>query len=146
MGRVAQLGIRGPQFSADDFTYAAEHKLTVVPIADLARDPDAAMARVLSDIPADEPLYVSWDIDVVDPAYAMATGTPEVGGLTSREALQVVRAFAGHRLVGVDIVEVSPLYEGPAAVTSLLAANLFYEFLSVIAKNQGVGLRPYPGS
>ncbi|MGC8488593.1 MAG: agmatinase [Clostridia bacterium] len=140
LGRVAQLGIRGPQFSPDDFDYAAAHELMVVPIADLARDPKAAVERVLESVPPTEALYVSWDIDVVDPAYAMATGTPEVGGLTSREALDVVRAFTGHRLVGVDIVEVSPLYEGPAAITSLLAANLFYEFLSVLAKNRGNGL------
>ena len=140
LGRVGQLGIRGPQFTPDDLRYADEHHLHVVPIAELAENPKKAVGRVLEAVPAREPLYVSWDIDVVDPAYAMATGTPEVGGLTSREALDVVRTLSGHRLVGVDIVEVSPLYEGPGAVTALLAANLFYEFLSVMAKNAVAGL------
>jgi len=79
------------------------------------------------------PVYCSFDIDAVDPAYAPATGTPEVGGLTSYEALTLVRALAGQALVGADVVEVSPPYDGPGQITSLLAANLLFEIVSLLA-------------
>jgi len=79
------------------------------------------------------PVYCSFDIDSVDPAYAPATGTPEVGGLTSYEAVALVRGLQGLRLVGADVVEVCPPYDGPGQVTSLLAANLLFELVSVLA-------------
>ena len=79
------------------------------------------------------PVYCSFDIDAVDPAYAPATGTPEVGGLTSYEAQALVRALAGLPLVGADIVEVSPPYDGPGQITALLAANLMFEVVSLLA-------------
>jgi agmatinase len=79
------------------------------------------------------PVYCSFDIDAVDPAYAPATGTPEVGGLTSYEALAMVRALRPLDLRGADVVEVSPPYDGPGAITGLLAANLLFELLSVLA-------------
>ena len=69
----------------------------------------------------------------MDPAYAPATGTPEVGGLTSFEALSLVRALAGCALVGADVVEVAPPYDGPGQITALLAANLMFELVSVMA-------------
>ena len=68
----------------------------------------------------------------MDPAYAPGTGTPEVGGLTSYEALGLVRALKGLQVVGFDLVEVSPLYDGPGQITALLAANLLYEFLCTL--------------
>jgi arginase family enzyme len=79
------------------------------------------------------PAYCSFDIDAVDPAYAPATGTPEVGGLTSYEALSLVRGLQGLDLVGADVVEVAPPYDGPGAITSLLAANLLFELLGLFA-------------
>ena len=79
------------------------------------------------------PVYCSFDIDAVDPAYAPGTGTPEVGGLTAYEAVSLVRALRGLTLVGADVVEVSPLYDGPGQVTALLAANLLFEFVSLLA-------------
>jgi agmatinase len=81
----------------------------------------------------DGPAYLSFDIDVVDPAFAPATGTPEVGGLTAREALGFIRSLAGLRFGGFDLVEVSPPYDGPGQVTALLAANIAYEFLALTA-------------
>lgn len=143
LGKVAQAGIRGPQFSRDDLQFPADHNITLQTIKDFhVKGVARAMQTILDAVPADQPLYVSWDIDVVDPAYAMATGTPEVGGLTSWEAMECLRSLVGRRLVGIDIVEVSPPYDAPGATTSLLAANLFYEGLSVIAKNHlnGVGV------
>lgn len=81
--------------------------------------------------------YVTFDIDVVDPAFAPGTGTPDVGGFTSEEALQVVRGLAGLDLVGCDLVEVSPPFDRPGQITSLLAANLLFEMLCVIARRRG---------
>jgi arginase family enzyme len=77
--------------------------------------------------------YMTFDIDGVDPAFAPGTGTPEVGGLTSHEAQRLVRGLAGLSLVAGDIVEVSPLYDGPGQITSVLAANLMFEFLCALA-------------
>ena len=78
-----------------------------------------------------KPVYVTLDIDVVDPAYAPGTGTPQVGGLTSGEILELVRALRGLEIVGCDLVEVSPPYDN-GEITSLLAANLLFELLCVL--------------
>jgi arginase family enzyme len=80
----------------------------------------------------DRPVYVSLDIDSVDPAFAPGTGTPEVGGLTSYQILQLVRGLQGLNLVGFDLVEVSPPYDH-GDITSILAANLAFEFISLLA-------------
>jgi arginase family enzyme len=79
---------------------------------------------------------VSFDIDAVDPAFAPGTGTPEVGGLTSYEALALVRGLRGLDFVGFDLVEVAPQYDGAGQITALLAANLLFEFLSLVALNR----------
>ena len=78
------------------------------------------------------PVYVSLDIDALDPAYAPGTGTPEVGGFTSFQMLQMVRGLGGLNLVGFDLVEVSPPYDH-SEITSILAANLVFEYLSLLA-------------
>ena len=80
----------------------------------------------------DRPVYVSLDIDSVDPAYAPGTGTPEVGGFTSYQMLQLVRGLRGVNLVGLDLVEVSPPYDH-SGITAILAANLTFEYLSLLA-------------
>ena len=80
----------------------------------------------------DRPTYVSLDIDVLDPAYAPGTGTPEAGGLTSRELLNILRAFSGLNLVGADVVEVSPAYDH-AEITGIAAAHAAYELVSAMA-------------
>ena len=77
---------------------------------------------------------MTFDIDAVDPAFAPGTGTPEIGGLTSHDAQRLVRGISGVSLVGGDIVEVSPLFDGPGQITSVLAANLMFEFLCVLVK------------
>jgi agmatinase/guanidinopropionase len=82
------------------------------------------------------PVYVSLDIDAVDPAYAPGTGTPEVAGLTSREIVDLVRGLSGLKMVGFDVVEVAPAYDS-AEITALLAANLVFEFLLVLAGRTG---------
>ena len=79
------------------------------------------------------PPFLSFDIDVIDPAFAPGTGTPEVGGFSTAEALSFLRALRGIRLAGCDVVEVSPPYDGPGTVTALAAANVLYELLSLRA-------------
>jgi len=131
-GRVIQIGIRGPIYGADDFDFHARHGLEVIRIDEVKTE---GVARALGRVARLEgrPAYCSFDIDAVDPAYAPATGTPEVGGLTAYEALGLVRGLRGLDLVGADVVEVAPPYDGPGAITGLLAANLLFELLSVLA-------------
>jgi agmatinase len=82
------------------------------------------------------PLYLSTDIDVLDPAHAPGTGTPEVGGLTSRELLELIRGLDGLHIVGGDIVEVAPAYDH-AEITALAAAHVAYEYISILARQLG---------
>ena len=86
--------------------------------------------------PARAPVFISFDVDVLDPAFAPGTGTPEVGGLSTAEALAFLRTLRGIRLVGADVVEVSPPYDGPGQQTALAAANVAYELLSLRALTQ----------
>jgi len=129
--RAIQVGMRGSWRGEDDFDFQERHGMTVVPIGEVkARGVASVVERWRAT--ARGPVYVSFDIDSVDPAYAPGTGTPEVGGLTSYEALGLVRGLCGIDTVGFDLVEVSPPYDGPGQITALLAANLVYEFLSTL--------------
>jgi agmatinase len=130
--RIIQIGIRGPLYGADDFDFHREHGLEAIRIETVKERGTAWVVERLRRL-SGGPVYCSFDIDAVDPAYAPATGTPEVGGLTSFEALSLVRALRGLDLVGADVVEVSPPYDGPGQITSLLAANLLFELVSVFA-------------
>ena len=130
--RVVQIGIRGPLYGADDFDFHREHGLEAIRIESVKEHGTGWVAERLRRL-AGGPVYCSFDIDAVDPAYAPATGTPEVGGLTSYEALSLVRSLQGLDLVGADVVEVSPPFDGPGQITSLLAANLVFELLSLFA-------------
>jgi agmatinase len=130
--RTVQIGIRGPLYGPHDFDFHAEHGLEVLRIEEVKAHGVDWVADRLRRL-AGTPVYCSFDIDAVDPAYAPGTGTPEVGGLTAYEALSLVRALQGLALVGADLVEVSPLYDGPGQVTALLAANLLFELLSLLA-------------
>jgi agmatinase len=132
--RYAQVGIRGPMYGEDeDFEYQRAQGVTTIDIGMVKRDGAAkTMARVREIVGA-HPLYVTFDIDSVDPAFAPGTGTPEVGGLTSYEAQELVRELAGLNLVACDVVEVAPAFDGPGQITALLAANIMFELLCVIA-------------
>jgi len=133
--RMIQVGIRGPLYGAEDFAFHDAHGIEVLRIEAIKEQGTAWAAQRFERLRGG-PVYVSFDIDAVDPAYAPATGTPEVGGLTSYEALTLVRALVGFTLVGADIVEVSPPYDGPGQITSLLAANLLFELVSVLARER----------
>jgi agmatinase len=130
--RVVQVGIRGPLYGADDFDFHREHGLEAIRVEAVKEHGTAWVVERLRRL-SDGAVYCSFDVDAVDPAYAPATGTPEVGGLTSFEALSLVRGLRGLDLVGADVVEVSPPFDGPGQITSLLAANLLFELLSLLA-------------
>jgi agmatinase len=130
--RFIQVGIRGPMYGEADFEFHREHGITMIDIDQLK---DRSIPWVVAEIRrvATGAAYMTFDIDGVDPAFAPGTGTPEVGGLTSHEAQRLVRGLAGLSLVGGDIVEVSPLHDGPGQITAVLAANLMFEFLCALA-------------
>lgn len=92
---------------------------------------DGYVERIVDQV-GDLPLYLSIDIDVLDPAFAPATGTPEAGGLTSRELLGILRGLRGTHLIGADVVEVAPVYD-VAEITSVAVANVAYEMLALMA-------------
>lgn len=135
--RVVQIGIRGTVRAEADFDFGRQHGVRVIRAEEVARD---GIGKALKHVQAARggPLYVSFDIDGVDPAFAPGTGTPEVGGLSSREALEVVRSLAGFPIVGADVVEVSPPYDH-GNITSLLAANLLFEIVSALAVTRREG-------
>ena len=126
---VIQAGIRGPQFSEEDLEDKDKLGVRSYTIRELKNDPDRIIREINS---LTGPTYVTIDIDVVDPAYAPGTGTPEVGGLTSFEILEFVRKMRFEKLVGFDLVEVAPPYD-VAEITSMLAANIIYEGMSILS-------------
>jgi agmatinase len=132
-GHSAHVGIRGSLYSPDDLSSDAELGFTIVHCREFQTRTVADVVAQLRQAIGDHPLYVSIDIDVLDPAHAPGTGTPEIGGLTSRELLEIVRGFEGLNLVGADIVEVAPAYDH-AELTGIAAAYLAYEFLALLAK------------
>jgi len=134
VSRVIQIGIRGPQFNKEDLEYSRE---SAVPIDIIFMDDIASNGiewLVEKMLGLEGKVYISLDIDVVDPAYAPGTGTREVGGFTSREIIEVVRSLSKSNidLVGFDVVEVCPPLDH-SGITCLLAANLIYEAMSVKA-------------
>ncbi len=132
--RFVQVGIRGPMYGEDDFDFHREHGITMLDIDQVkARGIEWTIAEIRRI--ATGPMYLTFDIDGVDPAFAPGTGTPEVGGLTSHDAQRLVRGLGGLSIVGGDIVEVSPLFDGPGQITALLAANIMFELLCAMARS-----------
>jgi agmatinase len=136
LGTSAHIGIRGPLYSAADLSSDAELGFAVVSTTDVARrGVDACLDRVRERVGA-RPVYLSIDIDVLDPAHAPGTGTPEPGGLTTRELQLILRGLVGLDLVGADVVEVAPAYDH-AELTTIAAANVVYELLALLALRAG---------
>lgn len=128
-----QIGIRGPTGSPQDYADARALGGRLITF-------DEAIERTIPDVLAEvrqrvgsRPLYVTLDIDSVDPAFAPGTGTPEVGGFTSHQMLQLLRGLAGLNLIGADVVEVAPPFDSQH-ITAILAANLAFELLSLLAR------------
>src|SRR2546423_1344436 len=128
-----QAGIRGSVYSADDLDVSRDLGFTVIPSEDLrALGPDA-YARLVRERTGNRPVFLSFDVDFLDPAFAPGTGTPEIAGFSTAEAVAYVRALKGIDLVGCDVVEVSPPYDGPGQQTALAAANVLSELLALRA-------------
>jgi agmatinase len=126
------VGIRGPLYAAADLTEDAELGFQTVPAREMEYLGTRGVAERIRERVGDRPVYVSVDIDVLDPAFAPGTGTPESGGLLSRELLAILGTFAGMRLVGADVVEVAPAYDH-AEITGIAASHVAYELLSAMA-------------
>jgi guanidinobutyrase len=129
--RMAQIGLRATGYAADDFDWPRGQGVRVVPAeACWYKSLAPLMAEVREQL-GDGPVYLTFDIDGLDPAFAPGTGTPEVGGLTTPQGLEIVRGCRGLNLIGGDLVEVSPPYD-TSGNTALLGANLLYEMLCVL--------------
>ena len=131
-GQLHQVGIRGPMGAASDLDLVQRHGASLVTPQALEAAGPGGVARALREAVGDRPLYLSLDVDVLDPAFAPGTGTPVPGGLTSRELLALLRGLAGVRLVGMDLVEVCPALD-QADLTSHLAAHLLFEGMALAA-------------
>jgi agmatinase len=132
--------MRGSIYDHNDWDDAREMGFDLVPTDEVREIGIPGIIDRIRGRAGDAKVYVSFDVDFVDPAFAPGTGTPEIGGFTSREAQEFVRGLAGLHIVGCDVVEVYPAYD-PAQITALLAANVAHEFLSLIAlsKKRGPG-------
>ncbi len=127
-----QAGMRGSIYSRDSLDDARKLGFDLVTTVEAQKQGIDELIRRIRERAGGARAFVSFDIDFVDPAYAPGTGTPEVGGFTSSEALRVVRGLRDLNLVGFDLVEVLPQHD-PSQITALLAANIVYEFISLIA-------------
>jgi agmatinase len=132
-GSSVQAGMRGSNYGADDIGDAERLGFTVVPAEDLREFGADGYADLVRQKVGERPVFLSFDIDFLDPAFAPGTGTPEVAGFSTAEALAFLRALKGINLVGADVVEVSPAYDGPGQQTALAAANVAYELLALRA-------------
>jgi agmatinase len=138
LGRSLHVGTRGPQFSADDLPEDAALGFRLIDGRAIDDRGAAAIASEIREVVGQAHAYVSLDIDVLDPAFAPGTGTPEAGGWSSREAIAVIRGLGGIRLAAADVVEVAPAYDH-AEVTAIAAANIVYELLCLFALTKGDG-------
>ncbi|MGF1645552.1 MAG: agmatinase [Kineosporiaceae bacterium] len=128
---AVHVGVRGPLYGASDLTADAALGFRCVPATEFDTLGTAGVVELVRSRVGDRPVYVSVDIDVLDPAFAPGTGTPEAGGLTSRELLATLRGLSGARVVGADVVEVAPAYDH-AQVTAVAASHVAYELLTVM--------------
>ncbi|MDQ4084339.1 MAG: agmatinase [Actinomycetota bacterium] len=136
---LSHVGIRGPLYARGDLADDARMGFGIVTAAEvMRRGVDEVVAGLRQHI-GDRPLYVSIDIDVLDPAHAPGTGTPEAGGLTSRELLEILRGLSGTRLVGADVVEVAPPYDH-ADMTAVAASHVCYDLVTLLAACPGGGV------
>ena len=132
--RMIQIGIRSP-VQRGVFDWTLERSVTIITAEEVhEQGPKAAVERIHS-IVGEAPCYLSFDVDALDPAFAPGTGTPEVGGFSSYQMLQLLRGLRGLNIVGGDLVEVSPPFDH-SNITAILASNLVFEYLSLLALNK----------
>ncbi|AST90954.1 MULTISPECIES: agmatinase [Sutcliffiella] len=130
-----QIGMRGSLYNPDDISDAENLGYQVIPTTSLKKITADQLGEIIHERVGNNPVYVSFDIDFLDPAYAPGTGTPEIGGFTTFEAQEFVRQLNGLNLIGFDCVEVLPDRD-ITRVTSIAAANICYEFISLVASNK----------
>lgn len=129
--KVFQIGLRGTGYARDDFDWPRAQGFTLVPAHEVWYQSLAPTMALVREKIGNTPCYLSFDIDGIDPAYAGGTGTPEIGGLTVPQALEIIRGCFGLNVVGADLVEVSPPYD-TSGNTALLGANLLFEMLCIL--------------
>jgi agmatinase len=129
------VGTRGPLYSTQDLGDDEELGFRIVPSVEIDSIGAAGIVERIRERVGERPVYVSVDIDVLDPAFAPGTGTPEAGGMTSRELLAVLRSFATLDLVGADVVEVAPAYDH-AEITGIAASHVLYEIVSALVPRE----------
>lgn len=132
---LSHVGTRGPLYAAEDLTEDRRLGFGIVTSAEVGRRGVDEVVAALRERIGDRPLYVSIDIDVLDPAHAPGTGTPEAGGLTSRELLEILRGLDGLDLVGADVVEVAPAYDH-ADITAVAACHVAYDLVTLLARRR----------
>jgi guanidinopropionase len=130
--RFVQVGLRGAISDASNYDFAKACGVRMIFMEEFVkRGPEEVMDEVRA-IAGDKPVYVTFDIDSLDPSFAPGTGTPEIGGFTTREAQQMVRSLAGLNVIGADVVEVSPPFD-PSGLTALTGVTMMFELLCVLA-------------
>ncbi|KVV55587.1 agmatinase [Burkholderia territorii] len=129
--KVTQIGLRGTGYAAEDFDWCRQQGFTVVQAEECWNTSLAPLMAQVRERIGDTPVYLSFDIDGLDPSFAPGTGTPEIGGLSVQQGLEIIRGMKGLNLVGADLVEVSPPYD-PNGTTALVGANLAFEMLCVM--------------
>jgi guanidinopropionase len=130
--RVIQVGLRGSRFTENDIQFGYDVGYEIITMDDYEEMGRAAVIDKISQVLGDGPVYISLDIDGLDPAYLPGTGVPEIGGLLPRDVQVILRSLQGKELVGADISEVSPCYD-PTGITCISVANLMFEILCVTA-------------
>lgn len=131
--RTVQIGIRGAQNSSEGWDFSHDSGMRVIFIEELASLGVEAVLAETHRVAGDGPMYLSFDVDCLDPAYAPGTGTPEIGGMTPLQAQELIRGLRGFDLIGADVVEVSPPFD-QSGNTALVAATMMYEILCVLAE------------
>jgi len=129
--KVFQIGLRGTGYTADDFKEAANWGFNQWIAPDIWHKSLTPLAQEIKSRICDQKTYITYDIDSLDPSFAPGTGTPEIGGLTTPQAMELIRGLRGLNIVGCDLVEVSPPYD-PSGNTALVGANLMFEMLSIL--------------
>ncbi len=130
--RVIQIGLRGSRFSPDDIQFGYDVGYSIITMDEYEDMGRAAVIRKIHEVLGDGPIYISLDIDGLDPAYMPGTGVPEIGGILPRDMQVILRSLQGRDLVGADISEVTPCFD-PTGITCVTVANLMFEMLCVIA-------------
>lgn len=128
-----QAGMRGPLYEAGDLDGARSLGFQVIPAEELRVMGASGLGSAVKERVGQRPVFLSFDVDFLDPAFAPGTGTPEIGGFSTAEAVAFLRSLRGIDLVGADVVEVSPPYDGPGQITALAAANVAWELLALRA-------------